>query len=159
MCHVFPSLGCSSKPPRILFNVLHQTISLIPTPSSFLRRHSPGTSPTEIKHFHQPGWQDHILFNNNSVKDCTCCLELPPLLCCGCCHIQAWRCRVPYSFLGLYVVCVHVCMWLYMYVFIYIFVEVLSRKSHYQNMRSISNKNFQANMFWSWKTKGKSDSV
>lgn len=125
--------------------------------SSFLRRNSPGTSPTEIKHFHQPGRQDHILFNNNSIKDCTCYFELPPLLYCGCCHIQAWRCIVPYSFLSLYVVCVHVCMWLYMYVFIYIFVEVLSHKSHYQNMRSISNKNFQANMFWSWKTKGKSD--
>lgn len=126
--------------------------------SSFLRRSSPGTSPTEIKHFHQPGGQDHILFNNNSIKDCTCYFELPPLLYCGCCHIQAWRCVVPYSSLSLYVMCARGCRWLHVDVFIYIFVEVLSRKSHYQNMRSISNKNFQANMFWSWKTKGKSDS-
>ena len=82
--------------------------------SSFLRRNSPGTSPTEIKHFHQPGRQDHILFNNNSIKDCTCYFELPPLLYCGCCHIQAWRCIVPYSFLSLYVVCVHVCIYIYL---------------------------------------------
>lgn len=92
--------------------------------SSFLRRNSPGTSPTEIKHFHQPGGQDHILFNNNSIKDCTCYFELPPLLYCGCCHVQAWRCVVPYSCLSLYVMCAHVCRWLHMDVFIHSFVEV-----------------------------------
>lgn len=110
--------------------------------SSFLRRKSSGTSPTEIKHFHQPGGQDHILFNKNSIKDCTCYFELPPLLYCGCCHVQAWRYGVPYNSLSLYVMCAHECRWLHMYVFIYSFVKVLSRKSHYQNMRSISNKKF-----------------